>query len=115
MKKFIVLIFALLLVLCWPLPTKAAPACFVVTAFNDFGESDQSQEVCCNMTEPGDKAALSWNSVLGADGYRLYYKPPWLNDYVPEKCIEVTETTVMVFAVDIFKLGGLPVLIIQCE
>lgn len=94
----------------------AKSACFVVTAFNEFGESEFSEEVCCDMVAVGTIATLTWNAVAGATGYNLYYRPPWQSSYIKSKSVTVTTNDpVSVYAMDIFKIDGIPVLGVQCE
>ena len=74
--------------------------CFTVTAINDVGsESDSSNEVCgtgdftppvlslsiTELTITESTASLSWNSVVSAEGYRVYQDSNFL--------IEVSEIT----------------------
>ena len=68
----------------------AGTYCFTVTASNEVGESEHSEEVCATVTVPedlevpaapvvtakleGNKAVLSWEAVEGALFYTVYYE-----------------------------------------
>ena len=68
----------------------AGEYCFTVTASNEVGESEHSEEVCATVTVPedlevpaapvvtakleGNKAVLSWEAVEGALFYTVYYE-----------------------------------------
>jgi len=68
----------------------AGTYCFTVTASNEVGESEHSEEVCATVTVPedlevpaapvvtakleGNKAVLSWETVEGALFYTVYYE-----------------------------------------
>ena len=74
----------------------AGTYCFTVTASNEVGESEHSEEVCATVTVPedlevpaapvvtakleGNKAVLSWETVEGALFYTVYYEGKKLGD-----------------------------------
>lgn len=116
MKKYFIVLMLTVFVCLLAGAANARSACFVVTAFNEFGESGHSEEVCCEMTAEGSKATLNWNAVDGATGYTLYYKPPWQVEYTKLRSVTVsTNEPVVVYAVSIFKLNDIPLLGITCE
>ena len=74
----------------------AGTYCFTVTASNEVGESEHSEEVCATVTVPegfevpaapvvtakleGNKAVLSWETVEGALFYTVYYEGKEVGD-----------------------------------
>ena len=118
MKRLTLILMAIALSWLAAYASRAETASFVVTAYNTWGESGYSQEISCDMTTQKAMATLKWNTVPGATGYRLYYRPPWQTGFIAARSVDVGDAvTAMVYAVDIFKLNSadIPVVVIQCE
>lgn len=118
MKKLLCSIFKQSLIIglfltIFPLNAAAAEGSFVVTAFNEFGESGYSEEVSCDM-QPGQTVTVAWNSCTGATGYNLYYKAPWHLGYITTRMATTVTLTLQVTALEIFGLECTPVLQITC-
>lgn len=45
---------------------------FAVTAYNEWGESDYSEEISADIPD-GSGCTLSWDTVSEADGYKVYW------------------------------------------
>jgi hypothetical protein len=70
---------ALVFMVCFANVTHAQEeddACFAVTAYNTFGESGYSEEVCSGPFAfvITSKVTLAWNASPNADGYKVYFK-----------------------------------------
>ena len=115
-KQFFILLTVFILMLVFASISRAESACFVATAYNDYGESPQSIEACAEEIPVGKSVTLTWNKVPGATGYKIYYRPAWNDDYIAGRCLDVGDVgMVRILALDLFKLSTPPVITIQVE
>lgn len=114
--KHIIFTIMTLALMWWAASASAESACFVATAYNEYGESPQSVEACSVDIPVGKSVTLHWNKVPGATGYKIYYRPAWNDNYIAGRFLDVGDVDmVRILALDLFKLSTPPVITIQVE